>query len=345
VHELVQVAVHHGPDLGRLIVGPQVLHHLVGHEHIGADLVSPGDVAFIVVMFFLGGSLLFLFHVVKFGLEHLHGDLAVLELRPFDLAGDHDSRRDVRDAHGGLHLVHVLSPVPAGPEGVQLQIALVDVDLDGVVHFGDHVAGRKRRVPPRVGIERRDPHQPVRPRFGLQKTVCIRAFHEEGHPAEPRAVAGQDVRDVGLEPFGFRPAAIHPQQHVHPIARFGPSRPGMERDDGVVPVHGARQLRPHLDVGDDLLESGQPLGHFGAFGFVAGFLGQVVVRFQVVPVFLDLVEGLDGVFQRARLFHDLAGPLCLVPEGGVGYLLFEVGQLFLFPGNVKETSRAGPRKT
>src|SRR5438477_9458218 len=42
-HELIEVAVEDAACVGRLHAGAQVLHHLIGLEHIGADLVAPAD--------------------------------------------------------------------------------------------------------------------------------------------------------------------------------------------------------------------------------------------------------------------------------------------------------------
>jgi hypothetical protein len=40
----VEVAVEHRAGIAGLDAGAQVLHHLVGLQHIGADLVAPADV-------------------------------------------------------------------------------------------------------------------------------------------------------------------------------------------------------------------------------------------------------------------------------------------------------------
>ena len=43
-HELVEVAVEHVGRAGALDAGAQILHQLVGLQHVGADLVAPADV-------------------------------------------------------------------------------------------------------------------------------------------------------------------------------------------------------------------------------------------------------------------------------------------------------------
>ena len=42
-HELVEVAVEHARRVRGLHAGTQVLHHLVGLQHVGADLAPPAD--------------------------------------------------------------------------------------------------------------------------------------------------------------------------------------------------------------------------------------------------------------------------------------------------------------
>src|SRR5690349_7080341 len=55
LHELVEVAVEHAAGVGGLHAGAQVLHYLVGLQHVGADLVAPADVG---LSGLVGGSLL-----------------------------------------------------------------------------------------------------------------------------------------------------------------------------------------------------------------------------------------------------------------------------------------------
>ena len=43
-HELVEVAVEHRRGAGALDAGAQILHQLIGLQHVGADLVAPADI-------------------------------------------------------------------------------------------------------------------------------------------------------------------------------------------------------------------------------------------------------------------------------------------------------------
>ena len=109
----IEVAVHDPLDVADLELGPVVVDHGVGLEHVGADLVAPGVVG-------LGGLelgplrlLLLQLLLVDGRAQHLHGRRLVLALAALLLAGDHDAGRDMREAHRRRGLVHVLA---AGPE-------------------------------------------------------------------------------------------------------------------------------------------------------------------------------------------------------------------------------------
>ena len=86
--------------IGALDPGAQVLHQLIGLQHVGADLVAPADVR-------LGGGrglrlllALLQLRLVKPRFEHRPGGGAVLVLRALVLAGHDDVGRNVGDAHG-----------------------------------------------------------------------------------------------------------------------------------------------------------------------------------------------------------------------------------------------------
>ena len=92
VDKAVDLAVHHGLDLAHLVARAGVLGQGVGHEYVGTDLTAPlnfhlhaldvGD---------LLGVLLDL-QFQKFGFEHLHAVVPVLELAAFRLAEHHNAR-------------------------------------------------------------------------------------------------------------------------------------------------------------------------------------------------------------------------------------------------------------
>ncbi len=105
----------------------------------------------------------------------------ILVLRAFALTLHHDARGLVGHAHGGVGLVHVLAARSAGPVGVDAQILLVDLHLDGVVDLREDRNAREGRVAAMLSVEGRDPHQPMNPLLGLQIAEGVIPRNGNGH--------------------------------------------------------------------------------------------------------------------------------------------------------------------
>src|SRR4051794_34501565 len=110
--EAVDIAVEHRGRIAGLDPGAQILDHLIGLQHVGADLVAPADIA-------LGGVdrvgrflALLQFQLVQPRLQHRHRARPVLVLRALALARHGDPGRQMRQPHRAVGLVDVL---PAGP--------------------------------------------------------------------------------------------------------------------------------------------------------------------------------------------------------------------------------------
>src|SRR5580658_6075203 len=112
--ELVDLAVEDALRVARAVARAQVLHHLVGLEHVAADLAPPADLALLAVEALHLAALLVQPLLVEARLEYRHRARAVLDLRALVLADDDDAGRDVRDAHGRVRGVH---PLPALARG------------------------------------------------------------------------------------------------------------------------------------------------------------------------------------------------------------------------------------
>jgi hypothetical protein len=76
------------------------------------------------------------------------------------LALHHDAGRKVGQADRGVGLVDVLPARAAGAVGVDPEIALVDLDRDGVVDLRDDRDARERGVTAGLGVEGRDAPRP-----------------------------------------------------------------------------------------------------------------------------------------------------------------------------------------
>ena len=94
-----------------------------------------------------------LLELVEPGAENLHRHRLVLVLGALVLAGDDDSAREMREADGGVGLVHVLPARAARSVGVDAEILLPDVDLDVLLDVREDEDRGEGGVPARVGVE------------------------------------------------------------------------------------------------------------------------------------------------------------------------------------------------
>src|SRR4051794_38136277 len=112
--ERVDVAVEHRAGVPGLLLGPQVLHHLVRVQNVGAHLVAPA--AALALERIHLGALLLLALGQQPRLEDPQRGGPVLDLALLVLAGHHDAGGEVRDADGGVGGVDAL---PAGARGAE----------------------------------------------------------------------------------------------------------------------------------------------------------------------------------------------------------------------------------
>src|SRR4029450_4537736 len=118
LHERFEVAVEHRVHVAGLVLGPQVLDHLVRLQHVAADLAAEPHPLLVAADLVELGLALGPLEVGDLGLEHGHGAGAVLGLAALDLAGHHDAGGDVGEPHRGRRLVDVLAAGARGPEHV-----------------------------------------------------------------------------------------------------------------------------------------------------------------------------------------------------------------------------------
>ncbi len=71
-------------------------------------------------------------------------------------------------------------PAPLERVGVDLQVALVDLDLDVVVDLRIDPDAGEAGVPARVGVEGRDAHQAVHAALGLELAIGVLALDLDG---------------------------------------------------------------------------------------------------------------------------------------------------------------------
>src|SRR5713101_278353 len=162
--EVVQIAVEHSLRIADLHAGAQVLDaRLV--EDVVANLVSPLDIGLARRELVALGLELAQLQLVQPRFQHRHGFRAVAVLRAVILALYHDAGRQMRDAHGRIGLVDVLSARAGSAIGVDAQLRGIHSDLDALVDFGIDEHARERRMAPGVRVERRLAHQAMHAAF------------------------------------------------------------------------------------------------------------------------------------------------------------------------------------
>src|SRR5258707_366333 len=175
-------------------------------------------------------------------------------LRSASLADHRDAGRNMRQPHGGFGFVDVLAAGAARTHGVGAYVGFLDVDLDAVVDHRKDRHRRERGVPPRVGIERRYPHQPVHAGFRLQPAIGVVAADLNGGGFNAGFFALGFFEIFNLEAMFLGPAGVHAQQHLGPVLALGAAGAGMNLEIGIETVGLARQQRLQLAARNFLLE-------------------------------------------------------------------------------------------
>src|SRR5580698_1893469 len=128
--ELVQFAVQDRLRVARAVARPQVLHHLVGLEHIAADLAPPAYLALLPVEPLHLAPLLIEPLLIEPRLQDAHRARAVLDLGALVLADDDDPRGDMGDPRGRVGRVDALAALARGAVDVDADFAVGDLDVD-----------------------------------------------------------------------------------------------------------------------------------------------------------------------------------------------------------------------
>ena len=336
--EAVKVAVHHGVDVADLVLRAQVLDQLVGLHHVTPDLASPlylllGTLYLVNLL-----ALLLQLHLVKLRLEHLHGFLAVLQLRARDLALDDDARGVVVQAHGRLHLVDVLTARATAPVGVPRDVRRIDLYLDVVVDDGVREDRREGGVPSGRRIERGDAHQPVHTVLALQESVGVGPVNLDRGGLDACRVSFLAVDEPHGEVVAFGPAHVHAQEHFRPVATLRAARPGVDVHDGTQRVLLVAHHVLELQLLHGLHRPGIRLVQL-RFGGIARLL-ELTDNQQLVIQLGGLVIVGHPCFDSADFLQQFLGRLRVIPEAVLlGYLFFLFDFLF-FGIYVKDTSLA-----
>src|SRR5207245_7500818 len=247
-------------------------------------------------------------------LEHLPGHVAVLVLAALVLHRHHDARGDVGHADGRVGLVDFLAARAGGPEGVDAHVVGIEIDVDVFVDLGIDEDAGKRGVPPRVGVEGRDAHQPVHAYFRLEPPVGVVAAGDEGGVLDPRLLAGLEIAQLHFPPFALAVPRVHAPEHQRPVLRLGPPGARVDLEDGVEMVLWAAEHPGQLEPLRSLHRLGQRELRLLPRRRVVRLLGQLVKRDRIVePLPLALVLG-DLELEAALFAAQGLGALLVLPE-------------------------------
>src|SRR5581483_5211016 len=226
--------------------------------------------------------------------------------------------------------------------GVDLQIALVDLDggVVGKERRDDHRG--ERGVPAVRRVERRQAHEPVLAALGLEDAVGVLAGDAERRRLEPRLLARARLVELDAEAAVRGPALVHPQHHLGPVLGVGAARPGLERHDcvaGVVLAVEQRRLLQPLELGAQRREQLADL----ALHVAAVERGELL---RVLVVAGERAVAVEPARDARVLGRDSRRLLLVVPEARRVHLLLERYETGFERSGVKGThgpSRAGPR--
>ena len=340
MHEVVEIAVEKVLWGRRSLAGAEIFDELIGLQDIRANLVAPADIGLCRLLgcrLFFAALQLFL---IQFRAQHVPGLRTVLKLRTVALAYDRDAGRNVREAHGGLGLVHVLTARAAGTHGIDANVGFRDFDFDVVIDHRIDRNRRKRSVPARVRVIGRNAHKAMHAVLGLQPAVSVLALHLDGGGLDAGgfAVALLHERDLVFVLLG--PARVHAQQHRRPVLAFRAARAGVDFEIGVVGIRLPGKQRFHLPAPCFGFQ-------FGKFRFCILDRRLVLLGFAerdqlyaVGKIGFDAPDGAERVLKRGALLHRLRCLLRIVPELGVFGERIQLGETLFRFLDVKETSSA-----
>ena len=262
------------------------------------------------------------FALLQFGFvetraQHVPGGGAVLVLRAFVLAGDHNAGRDMGDAHGAVGGVDVLAAGAGRAIGVDAAVALVDLDVDPVVDDRIDPDRREAGVAAGGAVIGRDADQAVDARFRLQPAKGVVALDDDGRRLDAGLFALVALDQLDLVAAALGPAGVHAQEHLRPVLAFGAAGAGMDLEIGVVGISLARQQGFELGfVGFAFQRLQRLLGFRDDAGIAFGLAH--LDQFEIVgKARLEAAQASDRFLQPGAFAHQGLRVFGVVPEIGV----------------------------
>ena len=296
-----------------------ILDHGVGHEHIAADLVAPGDLVLHALDVLDLVHVLLLCDLVELCLQHFHGVVTVLELAALGLAADHDAGGLVDQTDSRRSLVDVLAAGTGRTVHLHLDVLGADVHLDGVVQLGHHFQRSKAGLAAGVGVKGRHAHQAVHAVLALEQAVGVGTLDHHGSALQAGFVAVLIVQHLHGHAVGHGPLVVHAVQHLGPVLCFGAAGTGVERQDGVAVVILAVQHGHQLQLVHSLAHGVHGFLRLGDHGGVVLLVQHLDHGLGVIVQALQLFKAGQLAFQVAHFVKHLLAQLGVIVKAGAGH--------------------------
>src|ERR1039457_1359306 len=330
VEDSVHLALHHEIELVER-QADAVIAHAILREVVGADLLTavarPHHALALRAQHRL---LLFQLQLVQAGTQHSLGLGAILDLRFFVLAGNHQAGGQVGDAHGRIRGVDALPAGAGGTEGIDADVLGLDLDLN-FVGFGQDRHRDGGGMHAALLLRYGHALHAVHATFVLQFGVDLGAGDQRDHVLEAADAALTGGGDYHLPALGLRVARVHAEDLGGEQHGLIAARAGADFEDDVLIVVGVLGQQQDLEIFLDLhllrlqfrdfhfrhgLEVGVRLQQHGTR------LGQAV--FDLLPfAILD-----HDVGKFAPRLGDLAVLIRVANDGRIGHLLGELVKTF-----------------
>ena len=210
---------------------------------------------------------------------------------------------NVRDAHGRVGSVHVLSTLATRAIRVDANVFRLDIDVDALVDFRRNKHAGKRRMPALGLIEGRDAHQAMHADLAGQQAIGVFSIDAEGRRLDAGFFARLIFVHRRLEALALGPSKIHAHQHLGPVLRLGAARAGMDGHDGVTVVVVAGEQGLGFQLVDQRAQCIDLAPQVG--GDVFAFMRQVEVGGDVAGAARQLVVRRQRALKTLLLAHHL----------------------------------------
>jgi hypothetical protein len=136
----------------------------------------------------------------------------------------------------------------------------------------------------------------------------------------------------------FRPAQIHPQDHLGPVLRFRSAGTGLDFEIRITRIHLTREHPSELEACNPALEGGDIAFDFGNRFGIFLLHGESEEFARVGETAGDFVEADDNLLESSTLLSERLRALRFIPYVGLLEFALDLGQAFRLTVVVKDTS-------